>query len=104
MLKYKLPIYIDGELLTKIDIKLKYVNVGFEDEKFDYKMFGDFNKLKSFISQKTKIREELLNFDWTINKSIKIDDELYTINYIIKNIYIKDVSFIRDYKINKLMD
>lgn len=104
MLKYKLPIYIDGELLTQIEIKLRYLHVVFEDDNFDFKMIGNFNKLKNFISQKTKIKAKLFNFGWLSRDHIKMDDELYVADWIIKRIDITDVSFVRDYKIKKILE
>lgn len=104
MLKYKLPIYIDDELLTEIEIKLRYLYVGLEEENFDFRMIGNFNKLKNFISQKIKIKAKLFNFGWLSLDHIKMDDQLYVADWIIKRIDITDVSFVRDYKIKKILE
>lgn len=61
LLKYNLPIYIGEELLVKIPIKIRYLNIGFNDEKYDFKMIGNFDRFTSIISQKIKIKKNYLN-------------------------------------------
>jgi hypothetical protein len=104
LLKYDLPIYIGDELLVKIPIKMRYLNIGLNDEKYDYKMIGNLHRLYSIISQKIKIKKVLFGPIWENLVTIELDGEKYKVNFILESIIISDISTIREYKLKKILD